>query len=145
MPTGYSVDYSERDRVAHYAGTVAPTACPVCLAGMPASHGIGEPPNGHPRPVQLTRRPVGCLGPKPGYEPVAPDGDYADTATFEYREDALAAIDRLNAGDRFGWVARPQYVGAYDRWTVTAHRRTGRHTRAGSGTIMVLTTAGTVR
>jgi len=36
-----STAYSPADRDRHYAGTEQPASCPVCLAGMPSSHGAG--------------------------------------------------------------------------------------------------------
>ncbi len=35
---GRSMDYSERDRTAHYRGALPPSKCALCLMGMGASH-----------------------------------------------------------------------------------------------------------
>lgn len=46
--------------------------------------------------------------------------DYGDVATFEYREDALAAAAPLVVA---GWIVRAQYIGRWDRWTLERSRK----------------------
>ena len=64
-----SLDYTERDRTAHYAGTAAQPRCPVCLCGMPNTHGVGQPGeschiryDGSDGAIHLCTRPKGHTG-----------------------------------------------------------------------------------
>jgi hypothetical protein len=74
----------------------------------------------------MTRRPIGH---KP--EPDGPDPE-TPIATFLYREDARAAIDRMfppDKGDRYGYRWDIQYVGAWMRWAVLASRKSWTYRR----------------
>jgi hypothetical protein len=72
-----------------------------------------------------TRRPIGmrtdvaAFDPREDAHPAG--GTMGRVAFFEYREDAVAAGREWVEPQ--GWIVRPQYVGRYDLWMLTAKRK----------------------
>lgn len=75
--------------------------------------------------MSKTRRPPGMRTDIPVYDPRQdphPDGGtMGRVAFFEYREDAVEAGRQWVEPQ--GWIVRPQYVGRYDLWMLTAKRK----------------------
>jgi len=107
MNRGRSLDYTDTDRQRHYAGIIAKHDCPVCLAGMPASHGT----------MRATGRDDLANATGPGFRDGStnPARDaaswsyYLDTAA-EHRRDVvrrgrLTPHELATAASRFGIVA----------------------------------------
>lgn len=82
--------------------------------------------------MNKTRRPIGMRTDIPAYDPredAHPDGGTMGmVAFFEYREDAVEAGREWVEPQ--GWIVRPQYVGRYDLWMLTAARKSWGYSRS---------------
>lgn len=110
--TGRSLDYTDRQRAAHYAGATVKHECPVCLAGMSASHGATDC-----RPDDFPPYPNNLNGPGFMTGTTKPSGDrYTWSAALHMgdvtRREAIAAAhlttdEIATAAARFGIVPGP--------------------------------------